>query len=104
MYITPQTIITVGAVLGALTAVVTLYNKILRWVDHQSAQDAALEKLKEEHRRDIDKVCTELSVVVSGLLSCLKGLQEQGCNGPVTEGIKKLENHLNKCAHEHREN
>lgn len=33
------------------------------------------------------------------ILSCLKGLAEQGCNGPVSEGIDLMEKHLNKTAH-----
>ena len=31
--------------------------------------------------------------------ACLKGLKEQGCNGPVTEAINKIEKHLNLQAH-----
>ena len=37
--------------------------------------------------------------MTQGVLACLKGLQEQGCDGPVTIAIKKLENHINKQAH-----
>lgn len=33
------------------------------------------------------------------ILACLKGLAEQGCNGPVHEGIDKMEKYLNKKAH-----
>ena len=29
-----------------------------------------------------------------------KGLQEKGCNGPVTEAINKIEKYLNAKAHE----
>ena len=32
--------------------------------------------------------------------ACLKGLQEQGCNGPVTEAVNRIEEYLNKKAHE----
>ena len=34
-----------------------------------------------------------------GILACLKGLKEQGCNGPVTEALHTLEKHLNQSAH-----
>ena len=34
-----------------------------------------------------------------GVLACLKGLKEQGCNGPVTEAIQTIEKHLNVEAH-----
>ena len=35
------------------------------------------------------------------ILACLKGLAEQGCNGPVHEGIAKMEEYLNSRAHNH---
>ena len=35
-----------------------------------------------------------------GILACLKGLKEQGCNGPVTEAIDKIQKHINKQAHD----
>jgi hypothetical protein len=34
------------------------------------------------------------------VLACLKGLKEQGCDGPVTEALGKLEAHLNQAAHD----
>lgn len=34
------------------------------------------------------------------ILACLKGLAEQGCNGPVHDGIEKMEKYLNKKAHD----
>ncbi|MBE6692662.1 MAG: branched-chain amino acid ABC transporter permease, partial [Ruminococcaceae bacterium] len=36
------------------------------------------------------------------LLACLKGLAAQGCNGPVSEAIDKIEKHINKKAHEQK--
>jgi len=38
-------------------------------------------------------------LVVYGLLACLKGLAEQGCDGPVSEAIDRIEKHINKKAH-----
>ena len=35
-----------------------------------------------------------------GLLACLQGLKEQGCNGPVTEAMNRMETHLNQAAHD----
>ena len=34
-----------------------------------------------------------------GLKACLVGMQEQGCNGPVTQALDALEKHLNNQAH-----
>jgi hypothetical protein len=41
----------------------------------------------------------ENTLLVFGILACLKGLREQGCNGPVTETIDKIEKYLNQKAH-----
>ena len=41
----------------------------------------------------------EQALLTEGILACLKGLKEQGCNGPVTEAINKIEKHLNEKAH-----
>lgn len=41
----------------------------------------------------------EQTIICYGVLAALKGLKEQGCNGPVTEAIKKIEKHLNVQAH-----
>lgn len=89
MYITWQTIITAGAVIAAVVAILSYYNKALHWVDKQNAQDSDIKAFKEE-----------LTLLTYGLLACLKGLKEQGCNGPVTEAINKIDKHLNQKAHE----
>jgi hypothetical protein len=41
----------------------------------------------------------EQTILVYGVLACLKGLKEQGCNGPVTDAINTIEKHINKLAH-----
>ena len=69
--------------------------KIFRWIDRKGQQDKELGQLRDKHNKDIASLQKEQTLIVFGLLSCLKGLQEQGCNGPVTAGIDKLEKHLN---------
>ena len=53
---------------------------------------------------DIDKaihsIREEQTLQCHCILACLKGLAEQGCNGPVHEGIEKMEKYLNKRAHD----
>lgn len=88
MTITWQSIITAGAVIAALTTVVTLLVKLVRWVDRQKQQDSEIKAIQHEQ-----------TLVVYGILAALKGLKEQGCNGPVTEAINKIEKHLNQKAH-----
>lgn len=87
--VTWQTIITAAAVLGAAAAVIAYFAKAVRWVDRQKRQDKELAAIKEEQ-----------TILTYGVLACLKGLKEQGCNGPVTEAIDKIEKHLNQKAHE----
>lgn len=47
----------------------------------------------------IETIQEEQTVQCYCILACLKGLAEQGCNGPVHEGIERMEKHLNKKAH-----
>lgn len=91
--ITWQHVLTAAAVLGALATIVGYFARGVRWVDRQKAQDKELAELKDELKE-------ELTLLTYGILASLKGLKEQGCNGPVTEAINKIEKHLNKKAHE----
>ena len=49
---------------------------------------------------EMDDSKEERLILVNGVLACLKGLKEQGCNGPVTEGIKQIENYLMRKSHD----
>lgn len=98
--LTPQLIITVGSVLTAGAAILGALARTIRWMDRQKQQDAEIAALREHHTRDQNRVNTELSLLTYGVLACLKGLKEQGCNGPVTAAIDKIEKHLNLKAHE----
>lgn len=97
--VTWQGIITAASVLAAVVAFVTFFVKIVRWVDEQSQQNKEIEKLKKHHEDDIKELKEEQTLLVYGVLACLKGLQERGCNGPVTEAINKYEKYLNQKAH-----
>lgn len=97
--ITWQSFITAAAVVGAVIALVTYFSKVVRWVDKQSNQDEEIKQLKKHHEDDIKSIKDEQTLLVYGVLACLKGLKEQGCNGPVTEAINKYEKYLNQKAH-----
>ena len=83
-----NTIITAAAILAAAGAITASFAKIVRWLDRQKRQDDELSAIKQEQ-----------SLLTCGVLACLKGLREQGCNGPVTEAIERIERHLNLRAH-----
>lgn len=88
IHITAQGIITAASVIAALIALAGYVFKARDWVKKQDAQDAEIQAMKEEQQ-----------LLTYGILACLKGLKEQGCNGPVTEAITKIEKHLNEKAH-----
>ena len=79
---------TLAAAITALGVIFGAIFAIYRWFLKQEKQD-----------RDIKAIKEEQTVLVHGVLACLMGLKEQGCNGPVTEAIEQIENHLNKQAH-----
>lgn len=88
MTITWQTVITFAAVLGAIAAILRYYNRGYDFVKRQNKQDEQIAEIKEEQ-----------AILTRGMLACLKGLHEQGANGPVTEGINEIEDYLNRKAH-----
>lgn len=97
--LTWQTVITAAAFVGALVALVTYFSKVVRWVDKQSEQDKQIKELSKHHEDDMASVMEEQELLVFGVLACLKGLSEQGCDGPVSEAIVKFEKYLNQKAH-----
>lgn len=86
--INAEKIILWGKVIGALGVIGGVIAWCIKFVNRQKKQDEELAATRKE-----------LTVLCYGVLACLKGLQEQGCNGPVTEARNRLEKHLNKAAH-----
>lgn len=87
---------------GLAAIIVACLNR--HWTKKDKAKasvDDMVKALQQKHDEDIGSIQDEQTLIVYGLLACLKGLSEQGCNGPVTEAIGKIEKHLNKKAHEH---
>ncbi len=83
---------TIVAAAGTITAVIAIFGVIFavyRWYLKQNKQDDEIAALKKEQ-----------TLLTYGVLACLKGLSEQGCNGPVTEAINKIEKHINQQAHQ----
>ncbi len=99
MTINGQTIAVVGSVLALLVTLVTLAWKGFKWLNRQKEQDKEIKEIREKHEKDQKGIQEEQTLIIYGLLACLKGLKEQGCNGPVTEAIGKIEKHLNQKAH-----
>lgn len=98
--LTVQSVITAASVLAAAIAIIAFFAKIVRWVDKQSEQDEHIQELETKHDADIKSLKEEQNLLVYGILACLKGLQEKGCNGPVSEAVIEIETYLNKKAHQ----
>ena len=88
MNVDAQAVIGAAALLWAVTAILGGLFAVYRWYQRQEKQDEDIKALKEE-----------MCLLTYGVLACLKGLKEQGCNGPVTAAIDKIEKHMNQEAH-----
>ena len=86
--LTWQTVLTAAAIIGAFVAIISYLRKLFGWFEKQEMQDQSIKEIKEEQ-----------TILTSGILACLKGLVELGCDGVVKEQISAIETHLNKKAH-----
>lgn len=83
-----QIIITAASIITALGVIFGAVFSAYKWYLKQNKQDDAIKQIK-----------VEQSILTQGVLACLKGLKEQGCDGPVTQAIIEIEKYLNKQAH-----
>ena len=83
-----EIIVIIAFVITALGTIIGCFTTIHKWVLRQDKQDEDIKSIKEEQK-----------ILTTGVLACLKGLKEQGCDGPVTIAITEIEDHLNKEAH-----
>ena len=87
--ISTDTLLQAAAVLTALGVIGGAVVWCIRFVQRNDRQD-----------RELTAIRKEQTLICYGVLACLKGLKEQGCNGPVTAALDKLEKHLNEAAHD----
>lgn len=87
--ISAETLIELAALLTALGVIGGVALWAVKFVARQKKQDQELAAIRREQ-----------TLICYGILACLRGLKEQGCDGPVTEALGKLEKHLNQAAHE----
>lgn len=99
MYIDSTTIIAIAGVVSALLTLGAVARKVIKWFEKQEEQTKDIEQLRKQTKDDIKDMQDELCLLTYAILACLKGLKEQGCNGPVTEAIGKVEKHINQAAH-----
>ena len=92
MRLDADTVMGAASLLTALGVIGGVLIWCLRFVAQQKKQD-----------KELAAMCEEQTIMCFALLACLKGLREQGCNGPVSEALAKLEKHLNQQAHKWEE-
>ena len=101
--------------LGQIGGGVALIFGIIKFIEYiyNVLKKTTLDKI-EKNTKDIQELKIDVGVLkneardskeerlllVNGVLACLKGLKEQGCNGPVTEGINQIEDYLMKKSHD----
>lgn len=62
---------------------------------HETDMDAA----KQRESKEMQAIKDELCILSYAMMAALSGLQQQGCNGDVTEALSRIKKHLNQQAH-----
>lgn len=83
-----EIIITTASIITALGVIFGILFGFFKWLLKRERNDVEIKDIKAEQ-----------SILTKGVLACLKGLKEQGCDGPVTIAISEIEDHINKQAH-----
>ena len=102
--------ITIGQIAGAIGIitviagfVVSVWHLIqIKIFDKIDSNTKRIEKLENDTVRlksEIADSKEERLILLKAQLACLKGLKEQGCNGPVTKAIGDIEAYLLKKSH-----
>lgn len=102
--------VTLGQIAGAISliSVFIAFIKLLKnaWDNNVTnkikANAEKIEKLENKVIKvesEIDDSKEERLILLQGLLACLKGLKEQGCDDAVTDSITKIEEYLIKKSH-----
>ena len=87
--ISADTLIALAELLTALGVIGGVILWCIKFVQRSRRQHEELKAIRREQ-----------TLICYGLLACLQGLKEQGCNGPVTEAMNRIEEHLNQAAHD----
>lgn len=84
----------IGSISAFFIAILNWYKKtIADKLNNFEQRITSLEKDSKDNKQ-------ENLILLKGQLACLKGLKEQGCNGPVTQSINEIENYLLNKSHD----
>ena len=99
MYIDWNTIITAGAVLGAVGVVLGVVLKGYKRAIKPDENAKHIAELKRHHEEDMNRIKEENCLICFALSACLDGLQQLGANHTVPVAKEKLDKYLNQQAH-----
>ena len=91
--------ITIGQIVIAIGSLSTLAGFFYAIYNFVKTGIESLEKETENLKREVADSKEERLILLKAQLACLKGLKEQGCDGPVTQAIGDIENYLIKKTH-----
>lgn len=86
--VSADTLITIAAVIGALSVIFGVVFAVYRWYLKQEKQNKDIAHIKEED-----------TLIVFALSACLDGLQQLGANHTVPIAKDKLDKYINQRAH-----
>ena len=87
----------IGVIAGTYRIIDKHFLKRLSGIDNRLKK---IESWTVNQQKDINDSMEEKQLLLQGVLACLEGLKEQGCNGVVTENINIIKNYLFTKAHE----
>ena len=91
----------VTVIAGFFTAIYKFIKKVvLDKIEKNTADIKELQNQTKANQNEIKEGKEEILILLKGQLACLKGLKEQGCNGPVTQAIKDIEEYIINKSHE----
>lgn len=89
----------IAAAIGVITVIGGFLIAIIKWFMSIIGKITSLEKRVTDLEQDSITNKKENALLLKGQLACLKGLREQGCDGPVTQSIGEIETYLLEQAH-----
>ena len=92
--------ISLFTLLGAIGGAIAFFCKVHTWYLHQQQQTKEIEKLRQKHTEDTQKINKENQLVIYALSACLDGLSQLGANHTVPKAKQALDKHLNQQAHQ----
>lgn len=90
----------IGQAVALITTIGALFFAIFKWYKNKSDKLNDLEQRVIALEKDSKDNKQENLILLKGQLACLKGLKEQGCNGPVTQSINEIETYLLNKSHD----